>query len=165
MYLRGMTSDDRRGRPLARGWVVVAALLALMGCGDTGTTSGGGAASTGTTTGPAELSVVQVVEGVRFYPACGNEVVEVDGVTWYQLLPEEMDGLDRTHVPDASAVGLPAGVADVVPAALLAVPAPGPGDDVGTLWVFSDGLAFWESDSGTLRTWLTQEERAYGWIC
>lgn len=165
------TSHDRQGRHLARSCLVGAAVLALMGCGDTGTSSGAGATPTGTTaspvetTDPVELSVLQVVEDVRFYPACGNEVVEVDGVTWYQLLPEERDGLDRTHVPDASAAGLPAALADVVPAALLAIPAPGPGDDVGTLWIFSDGLAFWEADSGTLRAWLTQEERTYDWVC
>ena len=180
------TSHDRQGRHLARSCLVGAAVLALMGCGDTGTSSGAGDSPTETTTGPVEtaspveLSVVQVVEDVRFYPACGNEVVEVDGVIWYPLLPEERDGLDRTHVPDASAAGLPAALADLlpaarpaapavvstaVPAALLAIPAPGPGDDVGTLWIFSDGLAFWEADSGTLRAWLTQEERTYDWVC
>jgi hypothetical protein len=35
---------------------------------------------------------------------------------------------------------------------------PGPGDDIGTLTVWADGVARWESDSGNLATWLVDDE-------
>jgi hypothetical protein len=46
-----------------------------------------------------------------------------------------------------------------------AVVAPGPGDDIGDVTVFADGLALFESDSGDLTTWLTREQRTYNWVC
>jgi hypothetical protein len=41
---------------------------------------------------------------------------------------------------------------------------PGPGDDIGTLIVYSDGMARYESDSGTVE-WLTTEVHTYNWVC
>jgi hypothetical protein len=45
------------------------------------------------------------------------------------------------------------------------VVAPGPGDDVGTLVIYQNGLAYWVSDSGDLDTWLTDTELTYNWVC
>lgn len=47
-------------------------------------------------------------------------------------------------------------------AAALAVPAPEPGDDIGTLTIYEDGTARFESESGT-EAWLTEEEQTYNW--
>jgi hypothetical protein len=47
---------------------------------------------------------------------------------------------------------------------LAAVPPPGPGDDVGTLIVYADGMARYESDSGNVM-WLTNVEPEYTWVC
>jgi hypothetical protein len=41
---------------------------------------------------------------------------------------------------------------------------PGPGDDIGTMIVYSDGFARFESDSAWI-IWLTDQEQAYGWEC
>ena len=46
-----------------------------------------------------------------------------------------------------------------------AVVAPGPGDDVGTLVIYENGLAYWQADSGGLHTWLTTREVEYNWAC
>ena len=45
------------------------------------------------------------------------------------------------------------------------VVAPGPGDDVGTLVIYKNDLAYWQADSGDLHTWLTNQKLEYGWAC
>jgi hypothetical protein len=45
------------------------------------------------------------------------------------------------------------------------VVAPGPGDDIGTLVVWSDGVARWVSDSRDLDVWMVDDEITYGWVC
>ena len=45
------------------------------------------------------------------------------------------------------------------------VPAPGPGDDVGTLVVWADGVGRWTSDSGDIDVWVVDEELTYNWVC
>ena len=45
------------------------------------------------------------------------------------------------------------------------VPAPGPGDDIGTLVVWADGVARWISDSGLLDVWMIDDEIIYSWVC
>lgn len=125
--------------------------------------------------------VAQVHEDVAFYPACGNEVLDLNGTTWYQLLPDEQRA-PRRYPDDENSMG-PASPATftTVRSALRpsqepkmtltrgikapAVVAPGPGDDVGDVTVFTDGLALFESDSGDLTTWLTREQRTYNWEC
>src|SRR5690606_8806107 len=118
--------------------------------------------------------------GVRYYPACGNEVLSHGGTTWYPFLHDEdvpypegygRDGMlaDPADPADAAAAAL-AGQGPLVLAlgasgSVPRVAPPGPGDDVGTLTVFSEGIAFFESDSGDLSIWLTDEPRKYPWVC
>jgi hypothetical protein len=108
--------------------------------------------------------VVDTVTDVQFYPACGNEPVTVDGVTWYPFVPANL-----AEFPEVAALATPAGEGGMgggtMRAALPAVAAPGPGDDSGTLTVYEGGLAFWVSDSGALETWLTDQELEYSWVC
>lgn len=109
-----------------------------------------------------EATIVDVYEGVNFYPACGNEQLEHEGIVWYQVqefeYPEIYDRAangDRENPPEGAA---PAGFAP-------RVVAPGPGDDVGTLVVWSDGVAHFASDSGDLTAWLVTDELTYEWVC
>lgn len=149
-------------------------VLLLGGCGDLSRdATPGGSAAAGT--------VVQVHEDVSFYPACGNEVLDLDGTTWYQLLPDEQRALREDPDNENSMGPASPGTFTMVPSPLRpsqepmmtltrgikapAVVAPGPGDDVGDVTVFTDGLALFESDSGDLTTWLTRAERTYNWEC
>jgi hypothetical protein len=112
--------------------------------------------------------VIQIVEDVEFYPACGNETLMHAGTTWYPFTRA-----DGTDAPDPSALGREgsgdrASAAWARASAVRAVPAvvaPGPGDDVGTLVEYEGGFAHWVSDSGELRTWLTTTEITYAWVC
>ncbi|WP_062205472.1 hypothetical protein [Demequina salsinemoris] len=102
--------------------------------------------------------VLEADEDVSYYPACGNEVLRRDGVAWYPFTPTNLDAfpddpLAVTASTESSAVVLPA------------VVAPGPGDDTGTLVIYVGELAYWESDSGDLATWLTMDEIQYAWEC
>ncbi|WP_156165401.1 hypothetical protein [Demequina rhizosphaerae] len=107
-------------------------------------------------------AVVETVEGVEAYPACGNEPLTVDGTTWYPFTPSNLD-----EFPEAAALATPGGglgggtMRNVLPA----VAEPGPGDDVGTLTVYEGGFAYWASDSGDIRTLLTDQEIEYNWVC
>lgn len=102
-----------------------------------------------------------VYEGVEFYPACGDERLVHEGVTWYQV--------HEADYPEVWAAVV-AAVREEPPAAdavrgLVRVAPPGPGDDVGTLVVWFDGVARWVSDSGTLSTWMVDDELSYDWVC
>lgn len=111
------------------------------------------------------VPIVAVHEGVAFYPACGNETLTFDGATWYQL--NSYDGYDEEYAAvyqafadadrEPSPVVGPRGFARVV--------APGPGDDIGTLVIWADGVARWVSDSGDLDTWMVDDEITYDWDC
>lgn len=111
------------------------------------------------------VPIVAVHEDVAFYPACGNETLTFDGVTWYQL--NFYDGYDEEYAAiyqafadadrEPSPVTGPRGFARVV--------APGPGDDIGTLVIWADGVARWVSDSGDLDTWMVDAEIVYLWEC
>ncbi|MGH9135232.1 MAG: hypothetical protein ACRDZZ_14935 [Ilumatobacteraceae bacterium] len=48
---------------------------------------------------------------------------------------------------------------------LTRVAPPGPGDDIGTLVVWADGVARWTSDSGDLDVWMIDDEIVYNWVC
>ncbi len=109
-----------------------------------------------------QATIVGVFEGVQFYPACGNEELEHEGVVWYQVQESEYPELydravngDRESPPDTVSVQ---GFAP-------RVMAPGPGDDIGTLIVWSDAVAYFVSDSGDLHAWLVQDELTYNWEC
>jgi hypothetical protein len=100
---------------------------------------------------------LEVVSGVEYYPACGNELLVWEGVTYYPFDPE-----DDADFPDP--VAMPGGVGGQ-PGAVARVVAPGPGDDVGALVIYANGYAFFRSDSGDLTTWLTTQPREYDWVC
>lgn len=131
--------------------------------------------------------VQETITGVAYYPACGNTPLELDGVTWYPYVPTN---LDEFPMPSASGliggrgfsravVGAPVPVLVVPAVARAAVPAvpavaraiapavaaPGPGDDVGTVVIYDNGLAHFTSDSGNLTTWLTTKKITYAWVC
>ena len=121
--------------------------LALAGCGDDGAA---------TEAAGSPVTIAEIRHGVDYYGACGNEVLRDGDLTLYPLLPEDLDALDLAGYPtDLDAQGL----------APLRVAEPGPGDDVGTLLVYDDGMAYFASDSGDLLIWLTDEPQTYGWEC
>ena len=94
----------------------------------------------------------EVLEDVEYYYACGNEILELpDGRTFYPLVPQSL-GLGEVA---AGAPGAPV---------VLAVPAPEEGDDTGTLTIYADGSADWESDSG-IEARLTDEPQTYEFVC
>ena len=137
--------------------LAISAALVLAACGTTSSVT-----PTATDTPDVEPELINVHHDVSFYPACGNETVEIEGVRWYQLRWDE----EPTHplgwgpngrLPEPDGMGMSRGTSSVV--------APGPGDDVGTVYVFEGGRAFFESDSGDLKAWLTSEVREYDWVC
>ena len=147
--------DPVRRRPLVGLAALLAAVSLAGACGSDGGTSDVSTSDVGTSdVGTAEI--VDVVDDVAYYGACGNETVVVDGTEWFPLLPEQLADLDESAYPLPTA-STPAGVrARVAP--------PGPGDDVGTMVVYDDGIARFESDSGRV-TWLTDEPQTYDWVC
>jgi hypothetical protein len=124
--------------------VVLLAGLGASGCGDSG---------------PAEpVAIAGVVEGVEYYIGCANEPVTIDGTVWYPLAEFEFG--DEVAEIVAIAREPHRGVRGFAPR----VAPPGPGDDVGTLVVYADGVARYESDSGQA-IWLTSEQQTYRWVC
>ena len=120
-----------------------------------------------TSEGDQPVAVVKVLDGVEAYPACGNEPFTHEGVTWYPIAHVGFDPFDsrlkallervlavERDMPDTSDVSQFARVSP-----------PGPGDDVGTLIVWEDGVGRWTSDSGDLDVWVTVEEVTYSWVC
>jgi len=106
---------------------------------------------------PVPSGYTGVDENVAFYPACGNETLEHAGRTWFPI------ERDDWPTPDAQALGASGGRGLGMSATMVA--APGPGDDVGTLYVYPEGRAYWVSDSGDLDTWLTLVPQTYAWVC
>ncbi len=103
-----------------------------------------------------DVQIVRVDENANYYGACGNEVAQFTGETWYPLLRAEADLIDPALYP------LPAPPSSGVRAPKVAPP--GPGDDVGTFVVYSDGVGRYESDSGRVK-WLTRQPHQYNWEC
>ena len=107
------------------------------------------------------VPIVAVHEDVEYYIACADVPVTVDGIRWYPVaewgneqtaeLFDEITSVDRQ--PPGAQVGFAPRVAP-----------PGPGDDVGTIYVYADEVAWFESDSGQT-IWLTQDEITYTWVC
>jgi hypothetical protein len=119
-----------------------------------------------TSTAAAPVEVIAVYDGVAFYPACGNETLRHEGVTWYPIvhvgfepmMPELQERVDAVLSVERELWPRdPQGLARVAP--------PGPGDDVGTMAVWADGVARWVSDSGALDVWMVDDEIAYSWEC
>ena len=131
--------------------LVAVAVVAAAGCGSEVSGDGDDAGD-----GPR---IVRVEEQVDYYGACGNEILTLGDETFYPLLPEERQGFGPSYpVPDDESTALGS-----LRSAIRVMP-PGPGDDTGTLVIYSDGIARFESDSGNI-TWLTDEERTYDWVC
>ena len=110
---------------------------------------------------PTPLGYASKTAGVEFYPACGNTPLKNGGLTWY---PISREGWSRPVVESSAASGGMGG-RGLGAARLPMVPAPGPGDDVGTLYVYRDGIAYWVSDSRNLDQWLTLVPQTYNWVC
>lgn len=106
---------------------------------------------------PSPQGFSAVEHGVTYYPACGNEILEHGGRTWYPI------SRDDWTTPTAQALSASGGRG--ISATVPMVAAPGPGDDVGTLYVYRDGRAYWVSDNGELDTWLTLVPQVYNWVC
>lgn len=138
---------------------VIAALVLgtlLTACASPTEVGSGGEAEAG-----SRGAVVEVVEGVEYYPACGNELLVLGETTWYPFEPS-----DPGVLPSVAAAGLGGGLGGGMARAILpAVAAPGPGDDAGTVTVFEGGLAHFVSDSGDLSAWLTKDRIEYSWVC
>jgi hypothetical protein len=106
---------------------------------------------------PSPTGYSGVDTNVAYYPACGNETLEHNGRTWFQI------SRDDWATPSAQAAWPSGGRGLGMSVPMVA--APGPGDDTGTLYVYPEGRAYWVSDSGELDTWLTLVPQAYGWVC
>lgn len=148
-------------------WTVAAATaLMLAGCAPSGPVDWDDELDLG-----VPGTVIDTVEDVEFYPACGNEVLTLEGETWYPFTPANPGDFPSTPAALASAPLGFARASAVIPmtalptVALATVVAPGPGDATGTLTRFEGGFAWWEADSGDLETWLTTTEIEYQWVC
>jgi hypothetical protein len=129
-------------------------------------TSSPEAPATGTPS-TTSVDIAGVYESIEFYPACGNETLQHDGVTWYPIVHTGYDPMDadlQARIDEVFAVNR-----EDSPVAgahgFARVVAPGPGDDIGTLVVWSDGVARWVSDSRELDVWMVDDEITYTWVC
>lgn len=116
--------------------------------------------------------MIETVTDVRYYPACGNEVLRFNGQVCFPFTPANSDEFPGQHVAlggpplgfARASAPVPRTVARAAPV-LAAVAPPGAGDDTGTLTSYEGGFAFWVSESGALDTWLTTSEIEYAWVC
>ena len=102
-----------------------------------------------TPTGP---TIVAVYENVEWYPPCSTSPITVDGHVLYPI-PMGDPVPNASFYPMSVAGG---GGEYVIP--------PGPGDDIGTVTLYSDGFARFVSHSGNV-AWLTSEVQAYNYVC
>lgn len=116
---------------------------------------------------PDPVPIAGVYEAIDFYPACGNETLDHRGVTWFPvvaaggepLVPALQPRVDKILAVDREMSPV-TGVHGIV-----RVVEPGPGDDIGTLVVWEDGVARWVSDSRDLDVWMIDDEIRYMWVC
>lgn len=139
--------------------LVASALLVGMLAGCAGSVGAGSGGETDTT-----VAVSETVEGVEYYYACGNEVLELpDGRRFYPFV--DQDSVDEArYLGEAGVQEDAAGGEMRLARVVLAVVEAGPGDDTGTLTIHEDGIARWRSDSG-IEAWLTDEEQTYEFDC
>lgn len=142
-----------------RALAVLAVVVAATACGTDDDTVPAVTAPVVTVAGGA-VAIVEVIDDVEYYIACANEPIEIAGMTWYPVADwgDETTGElhERITSVERERPARPIGFARVAP--------PGPGDDVGTLYVYSDGYAWYESDSGQ-SIWLTTDALEYNWVC
>jgi hypothetical protein len=116
---------------------------------------------------PDPVSIAGVYEAIDFYPACGNETLDHRGVTWFPIVAAGGKPLDpalQPHVDEILAVDREMSPVTGVQG-IVRVVEPGPGDDIGTLVVWEDGVARWVSDSRDLDVWMIDDEIRYMWVC
>jgi hypothetical protein len=159
VVVAGCTSDDPApAAPRPIGTVVVA---------QTTTPRGSSLAPDTTVSATPPVEIVGVYEAIGFYPACGNEALDHEGVTWYPLVHSGFDPMDpalQDRVDEVLAVEREDSPVSGVDG-FARVPAPGPGDDIGTLVVWADGVARWVSKSRDLDVWMIDDEIVYTWDC
>ena len=160
MYRRGLIA------------LVLAGALALAGCATPGGSPGPQPGPDGRVDLGSPGDQIATYDGVRLYPACGNETLTYEGKVWFTFRPANPEDFPVPRAAahaTAAARGLTGSGAASAPGTVSAsvgmVIAPGPGDDVGTLTVYEDGFAYWVSDSGDLDTWLTNTKIEYLWVC
>ena len=116
---------------------------------------------------PEGPTIVTIYEDVNWYPPCATSPLELDGTLYYPL-PMGAPPVDESRYPlviGPAGNNLPReGMAVMVGLDLPRIMAPGPGDDIGTVIVYSDGMARFESESGDV-AWLTREMQTYGYVC
>jgi hypothetical protein len=146
---------------------MVASVLVLVGCSSPQNPSGE----------PTDITIVDVIENVQWYPACATSPIDLGGRLFYPL-PFGAPAVDESMYPlpaRASALGSGGSAAAdgesmnsryfmTLSLTLPGVAPPGPGDDVGTVIIYSNGMARFESESGTV-AWLTTEKQYYGYVC
>jgi hypothetical protein len=113
------------------------------------------------------VPIVGVYEDVAFYPACGNETLDHLGTTWFPAFRPGRESSERE--PQAEADALLAAPRAESPVqgihGFTRVVSPGPGDDIGTLVIWADGVARWVSNSRDLDVWMINQKVAYSWEC
>lgn len=109
---------------------------------------------------PDTVPIVEVIEEFAFYGPCGNSSIEIDGTVYYQILVENLEEIDLSRYPTDPGTG----TGERGPTGLVRVPPPEPGDDIGTMILYADGIARYESDTGTVE-WFTTDEQIYNWEC
>ena len=77
---------------------------------------------------------------------------------------QEIDAFDPSLFPIGTVQPVESDQSAGVIQGLRRVAAPGPGDDIGVMVVYTDGMARFESMSGRV-IWLTSDERTCGWVC
>ena len=119
------------------------------------------------TTAQPVVALASVEDGVSYYPACGNETLDHDGLTWYPVTALQFHEVnDRFMQRVTELIETPREPSPVAGIDTFARTVPArPGDDVGTLVVWTDGVARWVSDSGNLDVWMVEDEITYNWVC
>ncbi len=146
-------------RLLITSFVIAMGAVAVAGCSDDGDAGPATFKPASVSVPSGDVAITEAFDGFQYYGACRNETVMVGATMFYPLLQEQLDRLDvsryATEAPPTT--GAKSGLAArVVP--------PGPGDDIGTMIVFEDGIARFESESGRV-LWLTDQEQTYDWEC
>ena len=82
---------------------------------------------------------VKTATGLFYVPSCANGPLELDGSVWYPVAP----------ITEAQERAIPIT----------------PGDGQGTLMIYSNGRAFFESNGGAFRGWLSTTPQDYSRMC
>ncbi len=146
----------------------IVATLGLSACASSEAASSpngtpGASSPNGTPDGP---TIVAIYEDVNWYPPCATYPIEIGGEEFYPL-PMDAPPVDETKYPitiDPVLNSLSEDGAAAMGVLVFGVLPPGPGDDIGTVIVYSDGMARFESESGIV-AWLIREDQEYGYVC